>query len=45
MRSCIRPMHGALKVFGTQPVIRNAKVKSLSAIEVEAVYSSADSNG
>ena len=39
MRSCIRPMHGALKGFGTKPVIRDAKVKSVSTIEVEAVYS------
>jgi hypothetical protein len=31
-------MHGALKGFGTKPVIRDAKVKSVSAIEVEAVY-------
>ncbi|MGE0670425.1 MAG: hypothetical protein AB7H48_10070 [Parachlamydiales bacterium] len=38
MRSCIRPMHEALKGFGTNPVIRDAKVKSVSAIEVEAVY-------
>ncbi len=40
MRSCIRPMHGALKGFGTKPAIRDAKVKSVSAIEVEAVYPS-----
>jgi hypothetical protein len=38
MRSCIRPMHGALKGFATKPVIRHAIVKSVSAIEVEAVY-------
>jgi hypothetical protein len=33
-------MHGALKGFGTKPAIRDAKVKSVSAIEVEAVYPS-----
>jgi len=31
-------MHGALKEFGTKPVIRYAKIKSVSAIEVEEVY-------
>ncbi|MBS0650089.1 MAG: hypothetical protein JSR93_02895 [Verrucomicrobia bacterium] len=40
MRSCIRPMHETLKGFGTKPVIRDAKVKSVSAIEAEAVYMS-----
>jgi len=38
MRSCIRPMHGALKGLRIRPVIRDAKVKSVSTIEVEAVY-------
>ncbi|MBX3719192.1 MAG: hypothetical protein KF898_06050 [Parachlamydiales bacterium] len=38
MCSCIRPMHGALKGLRIRPVIRDAKVKSVSAIEVEAVY-------
>ena len=37
MRSCIRPMHGALKWVGTKPDIRDAKVKSVSTIVVEAV--------
>ena len=37
MRSCIRPMHGALKGLRIRPVIRDAKVKSVSTIEVEAV--------
>jgi hypothetical protein len=31
-------MHGALKGFGTKPVIRDAKVKSVSAIEAEGAY-------
>jgi hypothetical protein len=35
MRSCIRPMHGALK--GVWNKVRN-KVKNVSAIEVEGVY-------
>ena len=38
MPSCIRPMHGALKGFGTNLVITDAKVKSVAAIDVEPVY-------
>lgn len=38
MRSCISSMHEAIKGLRIGPVMRGAKVKSISMIEVEAVY-------
>ncbi|MBS0606523.1 MAG: hypothetical protein KF898_01790 [Parachlamydiales bacterium] len=38
MRSCIRPMHGALKVLGTRTFPVDAKYKNNEEFEVEAVF-------